>query len=84
MQPRIQEILSHLDTRRADLRAAVDAVPASERGTRPAPDRWSAGEVLEHLAMVEGRMARGIFAKRIEEARANGLGAERDTERVRK
>ena len=82
MQPRIQEVLNHLDTRRADLRAAVDAVPASQRETRPAPDRWSAAEVLEHLAMVEGRMARGIFAKRIDEARANGVGAERDTSPV--
>lgn len=80
MHPRIQEVLSYLDTRRADLRAAVDAVPAAQRQTRPADNRWSAAEVVEHLAMVEGRMARGIFAKRIEEARANGsVGPERET-----
>jgi hypothetical protein len=82
MHPRIHEVLNHLDTGRADLRAAVDAVPALQRSARPAPDRWSAAEVLEHLAMVEGRMARGIFARRIEEARANGLGVERDTSPV--
>lgn len=83
MHPRIQEVLSYLDTRRADLRAAIDAVPPSQRQTRPADNRWSAAEVVEHLAMVEGRMARGIFAKRIDEARANGtVGPERDSSPV--
>src|SRR4051812_38481481 len=79
MHPRIHEVLSYLDTRRDELRAAVDAVPAGLRETRPAPERWSAAEVVEHLAMVEGRMARGIFAKRIDEARAKGVGMERET-----
>jgi hypothetical protein len=79
MHPRLQEILTYLDQRRAELRAAVDAVPEAQRQTRPAADRWSAAEVVEHLAMVEGRMARGIFAKRIDEARANGIGPERET-----
>jgi hypothetical protein len=82
MHPRIQEILTTLDASRADLRAAVDAVPAAQRDTRPAADRWSAAEVLEHLAMVEGRMARGIFVKKIEEARAGGIGPERATSPV--
>ena len=81
MHPRLQEILTYLDERRAELRGAVDAVPRGERQTRPAADRWSAAEVVEHLAMVEGRMARGIFAKRIDEARANGIGPERETPR---
>jgi len=80
MHPRMQEILGYLDTRREELRAAVDAVPADLRGTRPAPDRWPASEVVEHLAMVEGRIARGIFSKRIDEARANNsVGPERET-----
>jgi hypothetical protein len=79
MHPRIQELFTVLDARRSELRAAVDAVPADLRGVRPAADRWSAAEVVEHLAMVEGRMARGIFARRIEEARANGAPPERET-----
>jgi hypothetical protein len=82
MHSRIQEVLSYLDSRRADLRAAIDAVPAGRREARPAADRWSTAEVVEHLAMVEGRMARGIFARRIDEARANGIGPERDTSPV--
>jgi hypothetical protein len=40
---------------RANLRAAVERVPAAARGRRPAPDRWSVAEVIEHLAIVEER-----------------------------
>jgi hypothetical protein len=82
MQARIQEVLDYLDTRRAALRAAIDAIPASARSTRPAPDRWSAAEVVEHLAMVEGRMAHGIFEKKIAAARSNGLAAETEASSV--
>jgi hypothetical protein len=28
--------------------------------TRPAPDRWSAAEIIAHLAIVEGRIAQRI------------------------
>jgi hypothetical protein len=41
---------------RATLRAAVDRVPAALRQQKPAPDRWSVAEVLEHLSIVEGRI----------------------------
>lgn len=42
---------------RERLRAAVERVPASDRQLRPAPQRWSVAEVLEHLSLVEGRVA---------------------------
>lgn len=41
---------------RERLRAAVDSIPVDARQTRPAPDRWSVAEVLEHLSLVEGRV----------------------------
>jgi hypothetical protein len=41
---------------RERLRTAVDRVPSSIREQKPAPDRWSVAEVLEHLALVEGRV----------------------------
>jgi len=53
MHPRTSELLSHLETSRTDLRAAVDAVPAELRDRQPAPDRWSVAQVLEHLAHTE-------------------------------
>jgi hypothetical protein len=78
MHPRIDEILAQLDESRDRLREAVDSIPSGARETRPAPDRWSAAEVVEHLSMVEGRMAAGIFEKRIAQARASGVAAETD------
>jgi hypothetical protein len=53
----IDELVRHLDDNRRALRAAVDAVPVADRGRRPAPDRWSVAEVIEHLAIVEDRVA---------------------------
>src|SRR5678815_17684 len=52
-----EQLLQHLDLNRAALRQAVDTIPASHRQQRPAPDRWSVAEVLEHLAIVERRIA---------------------------
>lgn len=72
----LKECLANLEDARAGLRAAVDAVPEGRRGERPAPERWSASEILEHLGLVERRFA-AIIALRISEARATGLGPER-------
>ncbi|MEO7455669.1 MAG: DinB family protein [Gemmatimonadaceae bacterium] len=78
MQPRTQEVLSHLDANRDALQHAVDAVPQALRARRPAPDSWSVAEVLEHLALVEGRVT-GMLADKLTEARAAGLGPEQDS-----
>ena len=78
MHPRIAELLDYLDAQHHALRAAVDRVPAERRGQRPAPDRWSVAEVLEHLMLVDGGVAR-LLSKRVAEARANGLGTETGT-----
>ena len=42
-----------LNADRRTLRAAVDRVPTSLLTVKPAPDRWSVAEVLEHLSIVE-------------------------------
>ena len=62
-------MLRHLDENRVVLRAAVDGVPRNLRETRPAPDRWSVAEVLEHLTRVETGLTR-LLAKRLSEADA--------------
>ncbi len=72
----LSESLANLEDARTALRTAVDAVLQSRRGQRPAPDRWSVSEILEHLSLVERRFA-AIIALRISEARAAGLGPER-------
>lgn len=71
MHPRTEELLRHLDANRVILRAAVDDVPPAVRETRPAPDRWSVAEVLEHLTRVEEQITRLLTAK-LSELRSGG------------
>ena len=54
----VDALIGELETDRARLKAAVDRVPPGLRGERPAPDRWSVAEILEHLAIVEQRATR--------------------------
>ena len=51
-------LLDLLAAERAALVAAVERVPEAERSRRPAPDRWSIAEVIEHLARVVGGVAK--------------------------
>src|SRR5262245_8229305 len=75
MHTHLTEVLSRLDRARATLRSAVDAIPPAQQRQRPAPDRWSAAEVLEHLTMVE-RIFGGRIIKAVDEARTAGLASE--------
>lgn len=78
MHPRIQEILNCLDTELAGLRSAVGTVPLERRGDRPASDRWSVAEVLEHLAMVENSVVKAC-SRQLAAAREAGLPQESET-----
>jgi hypothetical protein len=71
----LTDVLSRLDRARAALRASVDAIPASLHRQRPAPDRWSAAEVVEHLSIVE-RLFGGRISRAVDEARESGLAVE--------
>ena len=75
MHTHLTEVLSRLDRSRAALRDAIDAVPAGLQRQRPAPDRWSAAEVIEHLSLVEGIFG-GRIVKAIDAARSSGLATE--------
>lgn len=78
MHPRISEVLGHLDDTRSALERAVAAVPESARATRPAPESWSVAEIVEHVSLVEARIATALVEK-IENAIANGLATESET-----
>jgi hypothetical protein len=82
MHQRTTELLAHLDTQHAELRRAVDAVPMVLRARRPAADRWSVANVLEHVAIVEARVVGGL-STRIADARTAGLSPSPDTSVVR-
>jgi len=81
MHPRTQELMSYLDKARAELARAVEAIPADRRRQRPAPDAWSVAEILEHLAIVEGRIA-GMVASDVAAAKAKGIPKETSDEPV--
>jgi hypothetical protein len=69
-----RELLDYLDEQRSVLKTAFESVPPELRDRPPAPDRWSAANVVEHLAIVETRISK-LLSERIEEARA-GLAPE--------
>jgi hypothetical protein len=69
MHTHLTDVLSRLDTARATLREAIDTIPSTLQRQRPAPDRWSAAEVVEHLTMVE-RIFGGRIVKAVDAARS--------------
>jgi hypothetical protein len=75
MHPRIQEVLTVLDDTRASLKSAIAGIPADRHRVRPSDDRWSVAEVVEHLGLVETRIAQ-MVAEKLDAARKAGLGAE--------
>jgi hypothetical protein len=52
----VPEIYAHIDGARARLLAAVEGLSEEEQAFSPAPDRWSAAELVEHLSIVEGNV----------------------------
>jgi hypothetical protein len=81
LHPRIQELIDYLEPHRRGVREAVAAVPAELHEEKPAPDRWSVAEVVEHLSMIEQRVA-ALLTMQVAAARANGVGPDADTSSV--
>ena len=78
MHVRLAEIVEYLDASRAALLDGVESVPPDLRDRRPSPERWSVGEILDHLYMVEAGSAK-LLAHRLVRAREAGLGPERES-----
>ncbi|MBL8752823.1 MAG: DinB family protein [Planctomycetes bacterium] len=57
MHPRTTELRTALEQSHAELRAAIDAIPAAQRSRAHAADRWSAAQVVEHLAHTAASVA---------------------------
>lgn len=81
LHPRLQSIVDEAEAARADLLAAVAAVPPAVRERRPREAAWSVAEVLDHLAKVEVGVAH-LVAKRVASARERGVGAETSVEPI--
>jgi hypothetical protein len=81
MHPRTYELMDYVAAQRVVLRAAFDAVPEEARHRPPAPGEWSPVGIVEHLAIVNARIA-VLITKRVAEAREAGLGPETSAESV--
>jgi hypothetical protein len=81
MEPRTREVLGYLERSRSELEQSVFAIPDRLRSQRPSEGAWAVAEILEHLNLVETRIAH-LLADGIARARAAGLGPERETSPV--
>src|SRR5262245_34254888 len=59
---RIEKILGGLESARRRLIAEVEVVRDPAFTMRPSPRDWSVAQVIEHLALVDEAVARGITA----------------------
>lgn len=75
MHPHLASVIAALDDSRHSLEQAVGDVDPAKRAVRPAPERWSLSEVLEHLSLAEASFT-GWIATGIDQARQGGLGHE--------
>jgi hypothetical protein len=58
----MKKALQRLDTVHEKLLVAVSTLPQAIYSERPAPDQWSVGEIVHHLALVEGRVIKELEA----------------------
>ena len=72
-----RELLEYLDEQRSVLKSAFESIPPEMRDRAPGPERWSAANIVEHLAIVEARISK-LLSGRIEQDRA-GLSAQTST-----
>ena len=71
----VAEIFDDIDATRARLLQTVEGLSADEQNFRPAPEKWSVAEVVEHLSIIESRVAR-LLGKLLEKAEAEaGAGS---------
>jgi hypothetical protein len=79
VHPRLAAVIEYADRARAELLAAIDAIPEPLREARPTLEKWSAAEILEHLARVERGIAK-LVALKVSELQAKASPArESDT-----
>ena len=75
MHQHLEDVFKALDESRGALRTAFTAIPAPLRRQRPAADRWSAVEIVEHLSLVERRFTQ-MLEGRVSAALEQGLPPE--------
>jgi hypothetical protein len=67
----VAEIFDDIDGTRGRLLQSVEGLSAAQQSFRPAPEKWSVAEVVEHLSIVERRVAH-LLGSLVEKAEAAG------------
>jgi uncharacterized damage-inducible protein DinB len=81
MHARLAEAMDYAEEMRQELLRSLAGIPKDRMGVRPSLNEWSVAEIVEHLRVVEGGIAR-LVAKRVGQAREAGLRAETSSESV--
>ena len=73
----VAEIYEDIDDTRARLVGAVEPLTDGEQGFRPSPEGWTVAEIVEHLSIVERRVARmlGVLLTKLEPEAARTEGS---------
>jgi hypothetical protein len=56
----VSEIFDEIDRTRGRLLETVEGLSDEQQGFRPAPEKWSAAQLCEHLSIVEGNVTKLI------------------------
>jgi hypothetical protein len=78
MNPRITELIEYLDRERADLDRAIAIVPSDRHTSRPSAEAWSVAEVVNHIALTDGRVT-ALLTKITGEAKGHGASPDVET-----
>jgi hypothetical protein len=73
----VAEIYEDIDDTRARLVGTVEQLTDEEHGFRPSPEKWTVAEIVEHLSVVEKRVARmlGVMLSKLEPEAARREGS---------
>ena len=74
-----EQALRYLAETRTGVIEAVKGLSEAQFNFKPAPDRWSGAECLEHIAIVENQVLSGV---RVRLEKAPAPSADRDVQRV--
>jgi hypothetical protein len=80
LEPALEELRARLAADLEALMGSVVSLGQAQVDWRPAPDRWSVGEVLHHL-ILSNRSFALVVGKLVERGRREGLAAQSDARR---
>jgi hypothetical protein len=78
MNSRLKEIAKELENTRLSLHNTVSDLTQEQLDKEPEPGKWSAGEIIHHIYIVEKGITR-LIAKQLGKAAQKGIGPDAET-----